>query len=137
MDESSSYPMPKSLRHTGPEILDHHVRVGNQFLSRRLASVGFQVQGHRPLAAVPGGERRRGSRRVAARSLHLDDVRALIGEQHSQHGPGDVLPELYDVDIAQCAGGTVGGHQLFSSVARSPFRVGGGSLNSSPLASAC
>ena len=42
--------------------------------------------------------------RVAFRRLDLDDLRALVGEQHGAVRTEDDVREIDDADAAQCAG---------------------------------
>ena len=43
--------------HSGSEVLDHDVGVGDQLLGSFLAAIRLQIQDHRPFAPVPGGKR--------------------------------------------------------------------------------
>src|SRR5205085_7765490 len=65
-----------------PQVLDEHIGSADE-LSGLGAIIGLrEIERDRLLAAVPGGEARRISTIwIAARSLDLDDVRALIGEE--------------------------------------------------------
>jgi hypothetical protein len=90
----------------GPEPLDEDVRLGGQRLHQLSALVRLQVDRQRTLAQV-AGDREGGvvavatpedPRPVAVRGLHLDDFRALLGEQHRGVWSRDALAEIDDLD---------------------------------------
>ena len=93
----------QAVRDARAEILDEDVSPVYELMSFLLAFCGLQVQYHRAFAAVPGGEGRLTAGWVAAGALDLDDVCALLRQEHAQQWAGDVLPELHDTDSAKSA----------------------------------
>ena len=81
------------------------------------AIVGLEVELHRTLATVPGGEGGFTAGGVAAGALHLDDIGALVGEEHAEQGAGDVLSEFDYADATEGALGLGavlgGGHGVY------------------------
>ena len=93
------------FRHAGSKVFYHDIGLGGQTLGSFAPGVGFEVQDYRAFAPIPGSESRLGTGRISAGPFHLDDMSALVGQQHPQHRAGYILPELYDMDVAQCAAG--------------------------------
>ena len=96
------------VRDTGPEVLDQDIGPADELRRSFSAFGGLQVQLDGALAAVPGGEGRLAAGGVAPGPLDLDDIGALLGEQHSQQRAGDVLSEFHNPYAAQCTLGIDG-----------------------------
>ena len=96
------------------------LRVGEVQGQAALAAVQRHVVlglvGHEPMRVSPG---------FALNGLHLDDVRAHVGQQHSSERPGDDLGELEYLDSGQRSG-HVGTSSHFYGTC--PSLAGGASL---------
>ncbi len=86
---------PEPFHHPGTEVLDHHVRRGHQSPCGLAAGSALQVQLQDLLAAVEYRARGGGAGRVAG-AIHLDDLGALVGQQHAGERPREVVAEVDD-----------------------------------------
>ncbi len=90
-------PESEAVYHPGTEVLDHHVGTRDQLPRRFPVCVRFEIERYAPLVAVPGGIGRR-IPAWPARRVDAYDVRTLVAQQHSRHGPCDVLAEIDDAN---------------------------------------
>ena len=74
----------QAVGYAGAEVFNQHIGPMHQVLRLPESGGGFQVQFHRAFAAVPSGESGFGAGRVAAGTFDLDDVGALLRQQHRQ-----------------------------------------------------
>ena len=104
------------LQHPGPEVLDHHVGLGDQPAQDVLALGLAEVQGdgplvpgdHLPPQAVPVLGQAVGAGRVAPGVLDLDDVGAPVAEQHRGDRRGVDRAQVQDPQPGQRAGRLAG-----------------------------
>ena len=95
----------------GLEVLHEHVRPAGELLRERAVAVVLQVERDGPLVpvdrqevgrhAVLGDRRHPGARVVTAGRLHLDHVRAEVGEQHRAVRPGQDAGKVRDEQPGQ------------------------------------
>ena len=83
----------------GRPVLDHDVGAGDEVTGLAAAVLGRQVDDHAGLAAVPHLEAGQGAGPVAARWLDLDDIGAVIGEDHGDHRSRHALAEINDCQV--------------------------------------
>ena len=101
-------PYAQPVGDAGAEVFDEDISPADEFLGVVEPVRALQVELHGTLAAVPGGKGGLGAGRVAAGAFDLDDIRALLGEEHAEQRAGDVLSELDDPDAAESALGLGG-----------------------------
>jgi len=102
-----------------PEVLDHHVGLGDQLLGERLAFGFAQVQAHRLLVAPdhrPPGRQALGQAAAPLahgiahlRVLHLDHLGPEVAQDLAAERPGDQGAHLDDDEARKRAGGGGGG----------------------------
>ena len=86
---------PQPFHHPGAEVLDHHVRGGDQLHGGVAAGRAFQVQLQGLLAAVEYRALGSGAGRVAG-AVDLDHLGALVGQQHASQRSREVVAEVDD-----------------------------------------
>ena len=95
------------VEHAGTVALQQHVGTGDQAPQHLLARIRLQIERDRPLAEV-GRDRIGGVAAVApaqrprpvalSRRLDLDDVGAVLGQQHAAVGSGHPLAQIDDLE---------------------------------------
>ena len=103
-------PETQPLERAGPEILDQDVGAIDQLQQLGLAGLGLEVDDDRALVAVPdhegrafaAHEGRHATRIVAAVGpLDLDDVGAVVGQQHRAVGARQMARQVHDREPLQ------------------------------------
>ncbi len=89
-------PDAEALRHAGREALEHHVGAVGELEEAFVVAGVLQVEHDAAPAAQPHRRRRERAERVTAGRFDLDDVGAVVGEQHAGEGPGHALSEVED-----------------------------------------
>jgi hypothetical protein len=91
---------PEPGQRSRPEVFDHHVRGGGEAARGGEVARPPQVQDRPALAPVEERVRDTGHARAAGR-VDVDDVGALVGEQHGCQRPGHVLAEVDNPEACQ------------------------------------
>ena len=94
---------PEPRHRAGSKALQQHVGVVDQCQEARTFGVVAQVQHHAAAAAQPHVVAGGVSEGIAAGRLDLDDVGAVVGEQHAGDRPGDTPREVEDSDAVEDA----------------------------------
>jgi hypothetical protein len=89
------------LRYTGRIALQQHVGGGGEPEELRPAGAASEVKSQGPLAAVPHPGAWQPAERAAAGAVNPGDLRAMIGEDHSGHRPGDPAGEIQDPKVSE------------------------------------
>ncbi|MNL09996.1 hypothetical protein D3C87_1307830 [compost metagenome] len=102
----------QARQHAGTEVLDQHIGALDQFVDHFARAFGLEVQGQGALVAVPGQEvgafaaaqpavvERQGTEQVAlARTFHLDDGGAQVGQQLRGERALKKMAEVEDGDV--------------------------------------
>ena len=101
----------------GTVVFDQDIGLVDQLQQRRLVVGLLQVQHNRPLVAVPGhewrafaiDEGRHAAGGIALRRLDLDDLGAMVGQQHRAVRAREVAGQVQDQKVIESAG-----HGVFS-----------------------
>ena len=102
-------PDAQALGHAGAEVLDHNIHLLRQFMHHGYGLRMLEVQHQALLVAVHHREQRAlavphgayGAVVVALGRLHLDHLRAQVGQQGRGHGAGQHAREVQDADAVQ------------------------------------
>jgi hypothetical protein len=70
----------------------------------RTPLVGLEVKYDGAFAPVPGSESWLLAGRVSTRTLNFNDIGPLVGQQHAQQRPGNVVAEVQHPNAAQGPG---------------------------------
>jgi hypothetical protein len=129
-------PDAEALRHAGREALEHHVGAVGELEEAFVVAGVLQVEHDAPPAAQPHGRRCERAERVTAGWFDLDDVGAMVGEQHAGEGPGHALSEVEDAQSGEHGirhGGRVRGVVACAPGSRCQSGAGAGILGGSRL----
>ena len=114
----------------GPEVLDHDIGRDAEVPRGLEAVLALQVERHGALVAVPEHEGRalalhegrRLAHRFAFGTLHLDDIGALVGEQHRAIGSRKIGGKVDDSKPFQCPGhGALASHEISAAILAKRF----------------
>ena len=84
----------------GPQVLDHHIGLGDETHRHIVASRALEVERDGALATVVGPHHRLAiaadmARLITSQRFDLGDAGAQLGQRHGRSGARDVLPQIH------------------------------------------